>query len=120
MVYWKFEENRKAGTKKLQQALEQKVLRNKNQVNSQANSYETQKQNRNISDLGKIKQVLGQKYPSYLGPSMYLFKNPIFEDFFNKYMDNTQALLNEYLKFEQFQLIKWKFGVPVFIIEILG
>jgi hypothetical protein len=40
MVYWKFEENRKQGTKKLQLATEQKELRKKNQINSQANSYE--------------------------------------------------------------------------------
>ena len=79
-----------------------------------------QKQNRNICDLTKIKPTLGRKFAHGLKPSMYIFKDPVFEEFFNRYLDHTQSLLNEYLKLEQFSVIKWKYGIPVFIIEIIS
>lgn len=95
-------------------------MRKKNAINSQANIYETQKNNRNFADLSKIKPTLGGKYPNYVNSSLYIFKNPIFEEFFNKYMEHTQALLNEYIKFDQFCVIKWKYGIPVLMIEIMS
>lgn len=51
---------------------------------------------------------------------MYIFKNPIFEEFITYYMDQNQALVDETVKFDQFQLINWKFGAPQLLIDALG
>ena len=93
MVYWQQEQERKKGTKKLAEAQEEKARRQKMSQNSQANAYELQKNARFMVNLSKVKHDLKHKYPQYLQPSLYLFKNPIFEEYFTKYMDETQHLI---------------------------
>ena len=66
-----------------------------------------------------MKPDLQSKYPQYLQPSLYLFKNPFFEEFFTKYMDETQHLIGETITLDQFQTINWKKGVPNLIVELL-
>lgn len=95
MVYWRQERDRKKGTQKLAEAQEQKEMRKNMSSNSQANAYEIQKNARFVPNFAKLKPDLKNKYPQYFQPSLYLFKNPIFEEFFTKYMDDTQHLIGE-------------------------
>jgi hypothetical protein len=62
--------------------------------------------------MAKITPELDGAYPSSLIPYLFIFKNPIFEEFITYYMGETQSLIEESIKFEQFQLINWKNGVP--------
>jgi hypothetical protein len=88
--------------------------------NSQANAYELQKNARFAVNLSKVRPDMKNKYPQYLQPSLYLFKNPIFEEFFTKYMDETQHLISEAIGADQFQTINWRNGVPNLMIELLS
>lgn len=76
MVYWNLEQERKKSTNCLAEALERKEIR-KAQVgqNTVANNYNTQKEQKINVNLAKIKPVLGHKYPSSLGSSLYIFKD---------------------------------------------
>lgn len=51
---------------------------------------------------------------------MYIFDNPIFEEYVTNYCEGTQKPLNEYITLDQFMTIKWKFGVPLFFIDLLS
>jgi len=51
---------------------------------------------------------------------MYLFQNPLFEEYLSNYFEGTQKALNEYITLDQFLTIKWKAGVPQFFIHLLS
>ena len=86
--------------------------------NSQSMSYQIQRANRKFPNLKKIKPNIEKNYPG--NHNSYIFDNPIFENYFTQYMEETQHDINEVIDFDQFKTIFWKHGVPQFIIDVLS
>ena len=70
--------------------------------------------NRKLPKFSKVKPALGGDFKTghLIHANMYLFQNPLFEEYLSNYFEGTQKPLNEYITLDQFLTIKWKAGVP--------
>ena len=75
---------------------------------------------KDYSELKDIKPKLGDSWSSKNSAGLYLFENPIFENYITEYIEETQNDLTGSIDFEKFKQISWKQMVPNFILDFLG
>lgn len=91
--------------------------------NNLSSNYAQQKANRaaDLPNVSKLKAEMSDVgYPSNYQSNLYLFKNPIFEEYFSNYVEGTQAQCNECISKDLFDTIQWDFGIPQLVVELIG
>lgn len=87
-------------------------------LNSISNNYQNLRVKRkNYSELSKIKPNLENVHPK--NHILYLFDNPIFENYMTSYIEETQSEIQGAVTFEQFRSINFKWGIPHVMVDFL-
>lgn len=121
-IFWKHQNQKKASALKnpIDQADISKEKRKKKStgLNSISNNYQNLRVKRkNYSELSKIKPNIDNEYPR--NHILYLFDNPIFENYMTSYIEETQGEIQGAVNFEQFRSINFKYGIPHVMVDFL-